>query len=277
MPIQTYDYGIGGSLGDSLVTARPLRMSGNVWYVKSGTGADAASPAGQQRERPLATLAQAHTNAAAGDVIVLLDGHTETLAATQTFNKAGITLVGEGSSSGVPTVTFVQNHATNSIFNVTAAGVKMRNIKLAESLISTLNPRVTWSGANGEIRGCYFACGSQDGATTVQLSTGASSFLLHSSTFVSTTALGTSRPGAGFLVANALSDIDIFNCVFDSGAHGFAGIALSAPALDLSAAAITRLRIEALSILRGADYSINASTTGYVNVQTATGGSRGTW
>jgi hypothetical protein len=278
MPIQDYPNGVGGTLGDQLATGRPLRASGNVWYVHSSTGSDAASPAGLQRERPLATLAQALTNCAAGDIIVCLSGHTQVLNAEMAFSKAGVSLVGEGLSSGVPTVTFSHIQPVVPMFNISAAGVKIRGIKIATGGVSLGNhPRVTWSGASGEIRGCYFEAGVSDQRPSVRLTTGANNFLAKSCTFVSVTADASVRPGSGLEALNAVSDLDIFDCIFDGGSYGFAGSTGAYVALDLSAAITTRLRAEALSLLRGADYAINASTTGYVNVQTATGGSRGTW
>ena len=57
---------------------------------------------------------------------------------------------------------------------------------------------------------------------------------------------------------------------FDAGTVGWSNYW----ALDLSAGAITRLTIEGLSLLRGADAKFHASSTGRVNVQTASGGSR---
>ena len=47
MAITTLPNGIGQSLWDSLATAEPLSISGNVWYVHSTTGTDGASPAGR--------------------------------------------------------------------------------------------------------------------------------------------------------------------------------------------------------------------------------------
>ena len=58
--------------------------------MDSATGSDAASPAGKDRIKPLATLAQACTNAATGDIIVCLAGHAETLTSGQTFSTANI-------------------------------------------------------------------------------------------------------------------------------------------------------------------------------------------
>ncbi|MEY4931756.1 MAG: hypothetical protein RLZZ403_76, partial [Pseudomonadota bacterium] len=101
----SYPNGIGGSTGDSLALAKPLMMSGSVWYVDSATGTDAAGSAGKDRSKPLATLATAVSNASDDDIIVFFDGHEETLTSAQTLGKR-LSLIGEGSDAGVPTVTF---------------------------------------------------------------------------------------------------------------------------------------------------------------------------
>jgi hypothetical protein len=124
------------------------------------------------------------------------------------------------------------------------------------------------------MRDCYVECGAFDGGFTVSLGGGADTFRLYRCTFVSTaTSGGGPPPAAAVRNTLAVADLDIIDCVFDGGTYGWQ----YATALDLSPAAITRLRIENLTLLRGADYDINASTTGYVNVQSASGGIRGTW
>lgn len=273
---QFYPNGIGGSLGDTLVTLKPLQTSGNVWYVHITTGVDAPSPAGRQREKPLATLAQAHTNAAAGDIIVCLDGHQEILVAPQALNKAGITIVGEGSSGGRPTVAFRINSAAANLFNVSVAGVKLRNLLFPPNLQSNVGARIILSSVNSsafEMQGCYMQCGNTDVVAGLSITTGANGMRLQRCTFVSVaTGFGSSVAPAVELV-NAVTDMDIFDSVFDGGAVGFN----DSIALSLSAAAVTRLRMEGCSFVRGADYSVNAGTTGYINPQVATGGVRGVW
>ena len=66
MPV--YPNGLGQSLGDTLATTYPLHMSGQVWYVLSTTGVDAASPRGLDATRPLATFGQAYSNASNNDI-----------------------------------------------------------------------------------------------------------------------------------------------------------------------------------------------------------------
>ena len=121
--------GCGESTGDELCTSRPLLLptSNSVWYVNSATGTDAVSPAGKNREKPLATLAQAITNAQANDIIVLMDGHAESTTSFMTLSTAGVKIVGAGSSGGIPTVTFT--FGTGGGISLDGAGNEIRNAK----------------------------------------------------------------------------------------------------------------------------------------------------
>ncbi|HXT99480.1 MAG TPA: hypothetical protein VN903_00720, partial [Polyangia bacterium] len=123
-----YPNGAGESLGgDVLCSQTPIITSGNVWWVNSATGTDAASPAGQDREKPLATLVQANTNATAGDIIFLQSGHTETMTVAFGALKA-VTVVGVGTTSGKPAAQLKINAAAAGLLS-TATGVsELRNI-----------------------------------------------------------------------------------------------------------------------------------------------------
>src|SRR5687767_7336230 len=147
-----YSGGYGGSTGAVLTTsAAPIYQSGNTWYVDSVTGSDAASPRGRDRARPLATLAQALTNAAAGDVIVFFSGHTQTLTAITTLSLAGLKLLGEGSGSSRPQ--FIRD-ANDELFDITAAGVRLENLYFPGSTTTSALSKVRTAGANTKIVNC---------------------------------------------------------------------------------------------------------------------------
>lgn len=274
MSVQFYPNGIGGSApGDSLDLARPLQTTGNVWYVSSLTGTDAASPAGQNREKPLATVAQAVTNAVDGDIVVFLPGHTQTLAATQNIAKS-LTLVGEGATAGKPAVSFILNAPAVHLFHASVAGVEFRNIYFPPSTQATSGARVLLdAGATDAlIRGCYFECGATDQFNTVIL--GASRTRIESTTFISTAVSTSAQPNcavsAGLAVLAGLTMVDV---VVSAGTVGFSHYA----AVDLTPATLTMLNIEGMSLLLGADMALPASGTGRVNIQLSTGGSRVSW
>jgi hypothetical protein len=275
LPVTTqyYPNGIGGyPPGDFLDTCKPLQTSGNVWYVSSLVGIDAVGPAGQNREKPLATLAQAVTNSADEDIIVFLPGHTQTLILTQPIAKR-LTLLGEGVVDGKPAVSFYGNSAAQNLFSCVAPAVQFRNIYFPENKLSSTAPRILVSNADFLMRGCYVECGANDRGAALLLSGARARF--ESTTFISTAVLTTAQPlmaiqsGAVDITGITMEDV-----VVSAGKFGFSNYA----AIDLSAATtIAQMKIAGLSLLLGADMVLPAAATGRVNIQTATGGSRVQW
>jgi hypothetical protein len=169
---QFYPNGIGGAApGDSLDIARPLQLSANtnIWYVSSLIGTDAASPAGQNREKPLASIAQAAASALPYDIIVFLAGHTETITATQSFNF-GVTLIGEGISNGKPAVSFIKNMAgATHMFDANVSQMQFRNIYFPAGLQANTGAKIYASNGDCLIRGCYFECGPFDTGMAIRV------------------------------------------------------------------------------------------------------------
>jgi hypothetical protein len=280
MSIQTYPNGIGGlsTSGDPLGLARPLYTSGNVWYVSSLIGTNAASPAGQNREKPLATVTQAYSNAAAGDIIVFLPGHVQ-LSPNLNINKADLTFVGEGTdASGKPAVQF-SSPAAQSLFSIQAGavGCEFRNIYFPQRAVLATSTRIIVSADDVMFSGCYFECGANDNERAIVISANRARF--RRTTFVSTGTLTSAQPKSVIEVSPgaALVGLEITDCVVDAGSVGFSGGISSLSAIDLSgAASVSRLRVEGLSLLHGADANFGVAT-GRANVQLATGGSRVVW
>lgn len=266
-----FNNGLGETLGDTLVTTKPVQTPGNIWFVNSATGTDAASPAGKDRQKPLATLGQAQTNAADGDIVVLQSGHTETYTVALTLSKRLI-IVGGGSSAGKPTVSFINNSAGASTFTISVTNVELRNIYFPASLQSNAsNGKVNVAAANCRITGCYFEQSALDQSPAVRL-LGADTFRMTNTTIISTATTTATRPTVGLSNAGAIADLELYGCVFSDGTVGF-----STAAADLSAFAVTRIRAESMSLLNGADFLMNSGSTGYVNVATSTNGGRLSW
>lgn len=221
----------GGSLGARLATRKPVYMSGVTWYVSSSNGSDAGGTRGQQRLRPLATLAQAYTNASAGDTIICLAGHAETLTAAQTLGKAGLHLYGEGSGSSVPQ--FTCNGAI-AMFDVTADGVWIENLKFPQSGTAP-TARVRIASLGTQVVGCTFESGANDTAPALKYVTGAGKARVVNTTFTSTATSLSSQPSIGLEVANAMSDLELDTVVFSGGSYGWSDFAFK------GTAAITRL------------------------------------
>lgn len=267
--------GIGQSTGDSLATCAPLEVNGNVWYVNANaSGAtDAVSPAGRSELRPLATLSQALTNASNGDVIVLMDGHTETLTGALTISK-NVCIVGGGSSSGVPTVTFTNNQAAAVMFTVSGNGLQeFRNIKFAANAQACSSARVNVTNTGVfKMVGCYFQCGATDTGPALNIAASALNVHLKDCTFISTATSAASRPESAFKTATALTTLLMDGVVFDGGTVGFSNTYAM-----VVGAAVTALAAENISLLRGADVSMFETAVGYFAPTTVTGGSRVDW
>jgi hypothetical protein len=116
--------------------------TGSYFFVDSGTYAarDGLGP-----DTPLATVdaAIALCTANNGDVIVVMPGHAESLAAAITMDVAGVTLIGIGEGSSVPTLTFT----ADVTINVTAAGCRISNFRLALG-VATVAVGVTVAAAD---------------------------------------------------------------------------------------------------------------------------------
>lgn len=90
--------------------------TGTYFFVQSTTGSAAGS--GLSPSEPFATVQQAidKTTANAGDVIILMPRHAETVTATSiAMNKAGVTVVGLGNGLSRPTFTFGAAAATITV------------------------------------------------------------------------------------------------------------------------------------------------------------------
>lgn len=265
----TYQNGLGGTLGDSLVTCKPFISSVGAVYVSSLIGVDAGGSAGLNRDKPLATLSQAYTNSTTDGVIVLLDGHTETLTGAFTIGKR-LTIIGEGSNAGIPTVTLYNNQAAGGLLTLSTAGVQLRNIKFPGNVQTCAVARLTLTAANIKLRGCYFECGSKDTGPAVSLGSGASQTGIRNTTFISTATLTTAQPESALKSAAAVTNLYMEGVTFDDGTVGFS----NPYAYNEGANVTTGLYAEGLSLLRGSKMIMNVSSTGWVNVQTATGGAR---
>lgn len=263
--------GFGGSTGADLATASPIYTSGDVWFVHSGTGTDAASPAGKSREQPLATLAQAQTNAAAGDVIVMLSGHSETLSSKLTLSKAGLVLLGEGSGTSRPTF---NRSADVNLWDLTGAAIRVENIRFNSDAASTYTADRVLVTANSCIfRGCYFVSGANDAATpALAVASGVTNLRIDGATYF--VASGTSRTATGYrgLALNGTTtDLELDDVIFDGGSYGWLSNALNA------AGAASRLRGLNVDLLNGADIVLASSTTGLLHVRHESGAARVVW
>lgn len=108
--------------------------TGKVFFVHSGTGSN-STKGGTAPDDPLGTIAYAIglCTASKGDVIIVMPGHAETIAAAGgiTVDKAGVSIIGLGNGNNRPTITF---SATGSTFAISAANVTVRNLRVTSSV-----------------------------------------------------------------------------------------------------------------------------------------------
>lgn len=265
--IVVHPNGAGESLGNALITEKPLYTTGAVWYVNSSTGTDAASPAGKNRLKPLATLSQAHTNASAGDIIVLQSGHAETLTSAQTLSKA-VSIVGAGLSSGKPTVKLTINASAASLFAVSGNDVELRNIWIEENAQANSSAKISVTGAGFRMIGCYVEADGNDDATCLSFGTGAQGARLEATTFISTSTDATAQPESAIKTAVETNDLELVNLTLDGGTVGWSNF----NAFDASSNDVNRLRAVTVNLLNGADMNLGSSS-GWLVLGTVTGGS----
>jgi hypothetical protein len=264
--------GLGGSTGDQLVTCSPLQTTGNVRWVSSLVGND--SDSGLNREAPKATVASAVSVAAAGDIIVLMDGHAETVSSAIAVLE-GMTIVGEGSSGGLPTVKMTPAGSTDHVFALSGKGAEVRNIWFPSPLAAMSVAVVHATGDRSRIIGCHFECGQYIGQAAVELGFGCAAdepyFEMRNTAFISTAASRTTQPTTGLLISDPISHAILDNVVFDDGVHGFSND------YALIAAAVKYFQGFNVSLLRGASAYFDPLATGRLNVSVRTGGGRVQW
>lgn len=266
----TLPTGIGENLGDRLVVNGPLLLDQEVLYVNSGdANAMDAGGYGRSKHKPFATFAYAFTQAAAGDMIVLLDGHTETILEEIDIDIS-VTIVGSGQSAGKPTAKLINQAQDNtSMLLVSANHVQIRNIYFQEipeggqiEGVSGISYDIEIStGTNCLIKGCYFEGG---GTNQVGLVTGpgSSSLIcrLDSCTFISTATDPADLPPAGVEVAGGIWEVT--DCVFDDGEYGWINGAFWVPIPST-------IRAEGVSLLRGAKFEYYEDSSYFVHINAA--------
>lgn len=134
-------------------------------------------------------VAQATANSA--DTIYVLPGHTETISAAAgiALSTAGLNLVGLGTGSNRPTITF--NTATTATLTITAANVSIENFVFTQAFDAIVSPFVI-SAAGCTLKNNYFMVANASyQATQMILTTAAANDL----TIIGNRFIGTSDAG----------------------------------------------------------------------------------
>lgn len=249
MAFNAYTSGGGGTTGDQVAINAPIYLggTGHIWYVCSLNGVDSGAR-GKERERPLATLAQAVTNATAGDIIIFLQGHAETIAANVNVNKA-LTIVSEGSGTSRARLTCGVSAA--AMMTLTQTGSSLNNIYFPASTAAPTS-RVNINAAGVVSDNCYFECGANDTTASVTFASSASSCQLTNAYFLATA----SQPGPAIVSINALAGMFFEEVTVDGGSFGFNGFAIS------FAGVLTAVYANKIHQLNNADVSLANGWTG---------------
>jgi len=132
--------------GSQIPTIGP---NNNYWYVSSTKG-NAGNPG--TSDRPFNSLASACSTTVNGaltanDVIIVLPGHTENVVAAGgiTLSTAGVQVIGLGTGSQMPTITFAT--LTTASWVISGAGVKISGIRGVAGVNSLTTPFAV-SGSN---------------------------------------------------------------------------------------------------------------------------------
>lgn len=161
MPLTNFPNGVS-SFGMPVVGSGdgkiPITFTGTYFYVSSVIGNAAYS--GTDPSQPLATIQQAlnKCTSGAGDVIILLRGHSETYtsASQLTVSKADVTIVGS-SSEGTSRAKITMGTAATATILISAANVTFKNISFESAIDDCATVFV--------VEGKYFTC---DGCSFLQ-------------------------------------------------------------------------------------------------------------
>lgn len=259
--------GIGGDAGDSLCLEIGFIGLNDVWYVSSESGVD-ASGYGRSRERPYATIPYAIDHAADYDVITVLADHNEDQTARVEVDKS-VLIVGEGSSGGRPTAVWGHDATgSDAVLAVTADDVEIRNIKFTACQQEFDGTRIAWQGDNGRVRSLYIEANEHNNDSVFHVA--GAHLHLDSTTWISSSATTAAPDQALSTEASGLVFLRLTGCVFSGGSSGWASTDGAAYIADATCA----VRIEAQSLLLGADLKLAPGVSGYVSVPTATGGAQ---
>ncbi len=148
--------GLGNEAAAREIESKLGSVGNDEYYVSSVSGADGGSFDGRSYNTPFATLNEALDNVTAsqGDVIYLMPGHAETIAAAASIalDVVGVTIVGLGEGTDRPTFTFT---ATASTITMTAANVSISNCHFIND-VDALVVGIPVTAAHCSIVNCLF-------------------------------------------------------------------------------------------------------------------------
>lgn len=239
--------------------------TGSRFFVHSGTGTN-GSGYGRNPDAPCATIDYAIglCTANKGDIIYVMPGHAESIATATALiaDIAGITILGIGWGSLIPTITL--GTATTATVSVTAADVKMKNIKLISDLADVAAGITASNAADGlVVEDCWLTDGglTKELVIGVSLAAGCDNVLIINNRFNTTVSAETGGCASAVKLAGASNNSRII--------HNYMHGHFTAAAIDGATAASTSIYIEDNHIMQidtgaGKGIDLHASTSGAV-------------
>jgi hypothetical protein len=261
--------------GHPLLSRTPLQMAGNVWFVDYASGTDAVSPRGLGAEYPLKTLAQAVSNSASGDIILLRSTHNEPIDSNLNIGSKRLIILGEGRTNGVPLATLENVVPDNSMLEF-SIGVRVINVRFigSDDLLDPYPHLEINGGSQGSrVEFCQFESALENTTNPVVLLYAAQNTLFEDCVFKSTSETPDDPPNSLLSSYGApATGITLKRCTFDGGNSGFS----TGYAVDFTYFAITDLYMETVTLTNGAGIGIAVDSTG-IAYNMATGTSRVDW
>ena len=150
---------------DGLVAGGTAVGTGSIFYVDSGVTTEGDGTSWTQAKDTILE-AVALTTASRGDVIYVAPGHAETIVAATglVLSKAGVSVIGIGNGSLIPTITL--GTATTAKISVTAANCRLSHLKIVSALADVAEGIDPTAAADGLIVDhCIFT----DGGAALEL------------------------------------------------------------------------------------------------------------
>lgn len=263
-------------VGDIIAAGYPLYTKSSIWYV--GPDGDDTQD-GLTEISAFETFDTALSAASAGDVIVLLSGYTQTATAAVDVDLDDLIIVGCGAGAA-PTVEFGYNEPNAIPFTISGDRVTLCNVTFVAKSQANEKASLYVSGNDVRLRGVRVECGEHEVKGVELVITpytvgNAGRITMDGCTVVAEGTGLDARPTRGLTSAFAQSVlVEMTGCIFDGGEYGFDEAAVD---LAVLSGQYAKLRVEEMSLLRGAQFKVHASATGYVNPSTTTGGGRVYW
>lgn len=161
---QNYNVGYGRANMDAVTAIAGITPVSKIFIVGSSSVARRevldqiykTDNDGLVRNYTTLSAASSAATANAGDVILVLPLHTETISSSTalTLSKAGVTIVGLGSGNNRPTITL--DTATSATINVTAANITIKNIIFVANFAAIVSCFTTTTAKDFALLGCEF-------------------------------------------------------------------------------------------------------------------------